>query len=78
MHTPKRNTFKIKKTALLLVAASGKDYVFDAIKKQYELILKYFDFQDMGQICVGNVNEKGDIAGREDLDKAYRLAQSLK
>ena len=78
LHTPKRNTFKIKKTALLLVATSGKDYVFDAIKSQYALILKYFDFQDMGQICVGRVKDKGDIADREELLQAFHLAQSIK
>ncbi|MDE6189956.1 MAG: flavodoxin family protein [Clostridia bacterium] len=77
LHTPKRNSFKVKKTALLLTAASSKDSVFDAIKQQYELILKYFDFQDVCQVFVGGVKDKGDIADREEIEKVYLLAKSL-
>ena len=60
-HTPMRKNFKIKKTALLLVAGSSKPCVFDAIVKQYELIVDYFHFEDKGRILVGGVNDKGAI-----------------
>ena len=63
-HTPMRKTFNIKNTALLLVAASSNQSVFDGIIRQYELIVDYFHFNDRGRVLVGGVNGKGDIVGR--------------
>ena len=77
IHTPTRKTFKIKSLALLLTAGSTKSSVFDAIAKQYELILDYFHFEDKGRIFVGGVNDKGAIAGREELGQAYALGKSI-
>lgn len=76
-HTPMRKNFKIKKTALLLVAGSSKPCVFDAIVRQYELIVDYFHFEDKGRILVGGVNDKGSITSREELDEAYKLGATL-
>lgn len=76
-HTPMRKNFKIKNTALLLVAGSSKPCVFDAIVKQYELIVDYFHFEDKGRVLVGGVNDKGAIAGREELEEAYLLGKNL-
>ncbi|MDE6604973.1 MAG: NAD(P)H-dependent oxidoreductase [Clostridia bacterium] len=76
-HTPMRKNFKIKNTAMLLVAGSSKPCVFDAIVRQYQLIVDYFHFEDKGMILVGGVNEKGAIADREELKQAYSLGESL-
>ena len=76
-HTPMRKNFKIKNTALLLVAGSSKPCVFDAIVKQYELIVDYFHFEDKGRVLVGGVNDKGAIVGREELKEAYLLGKKL-
>ena len=76
-HTPMRKSFNIKSLALLLVAGSSKPCVFDAIIKQYELILDYFHFEDKGRILVGGVNDKGAIAEREELTEAYNLGANL-
>ena len=76
-HTPMRKNFKIKSTALLLVAGSSKPCVFDAIVKQYELIVDYFHFEDKGRILVGGVNDKGAISNREELEQAYLLGKNL-
>ena len=76
-HTPMRKNFKIKNTALLLVAGSSKPCVFDAIVRQYELIVDYFHFEDKGRILVGGVNEKGAIADREELKDAYLLGTTV-
>ncbi|MDE6210857.1 MAG: NAD(P)H-dependent oxidoreductase [Clostridia bacterium] len=76
-HTPMRKNFKIKNTAMLLVAGSSKPCVFDAIVRQYQLIVDYFHFEDKGMILVGGVNEKGAIADREELKQAYLLGKSL-
>jgi multimeric flavodoxin WrbA len=77
-HTPMRKNFKIRKTALLLVAASSNESVFDGIIRQYQLIVEYFHFEDMGAICVEGVQGKGDIVGRKELDKAFELGASIK
>ena len=76
-HTPMRKNFKIKKTALLLVAGSSKPCVFDAIVRQYELIVDYFHFEDKGKVLVGGVNDKGAIAERKELQDAYNLGANL-
>ena len=76
-HTPMRKNFNIKSLALLLVAGSSKPCVFDAIIKQYELVLDYFHFEDKGRVLVGGVNERGAIADREELKEAYNLGASL-
>ena len=76
-HTPMRKNFKIKSTALLLVAGSSNPCVFDAIVRQYELIVDYFHFEDKGKILVGSVNEKGAIADREELQLAYKLGNDI-
>ncbi|MDE5654176.1 MAG: flavodoxin family protein [Clostridia bacterium] len=76
-HTPMRKNFKIKKTALLLVAGSSKPCVFDAIVRQYDLIVDYFHFEDKGKVLVGGVNDKGAIAERKELQDAYNLGANL-
>ncbi len=77
-HTPMRKDFNIKSLALLLVAGSSKPCVFDAIIKQYELILDYFHFEDKGRILVGGVNDRQSIADREELKQAYNLGLAIK
>lgn len=44
LHTPMRNEFSIKKLALLLVGAAELPELFDAIKLQYQLVLKFRAF----------------------------------
>lgn len=76
-HTPMRKNFNIKSLALLLVAGSTKPCVFDAIIKQYELIIDYFNFEDKGRALVGGVNDRGAIADRKELKEAYNLGANL-
>lgn len=77
LHTPLRNKFKIKKSVLLLVAASTVPTVFDAVKIQYQLILDFFKIENAGMILVSGVKDKGDINGNQALAEAYRLGNSL-
>ena len=78
LHAPVRNTFPIRKLGLLLVAATDIPRLFDPIVLQYELALDFFHLESIGIITVGGVKDKGDIAGSEALDKAYRLGLSVK
>ena len=73
LHTPMRDTFRVKKLALLLVAAATLPEVFDSINIQYELILNYFHMEDAGKVLVRGVKDKGDIKGNPALEEAFRL-----
>ena len=77
LHTPMRNTFAIKKLALLLVGAASLPNLFDPILMQYQMVLDFFHLQDCGKVLVRGVKEKGDIIGHPAMDEAYRLGQSI-
>lgn len=78
LHTPLRNTFKVKKLGLLLVAAATLPSVFDSIELQYQLVLDYFKLQDVGRILVAGVKDRGDIKGNQALVEAYQLGKQIK
>ncbi len=77
LHTPLRNTFKLQKLALLLVAAAVIPGVFDSIEVQYKLVLDFFKLEDSGKVLVRGVKNKGDIKGNKALDEAYKLGSSI-
>ena len=78
LHTPLRDSFKIKKLALLLVGAASLPDLFDAIKVQYQLILNFFHLEDAGMVLVRSVKDKGDIKNTKALEEAYQLGLSMK
>lgn len=77
LHTPKRDSFKLKKMALLLVAASTLPEVFDAIKLQYQMVLNFFKIKNAGMVLVRGVKNTGDIENTEALDEAFLLGASI-
>lgn len=77
LHTPMRNEFHIKKLALLLVGAASLPNLFDSIKLQYQLVLDFFQLENIGMVLVRGVKEKGDIEGNEALNKAFELGLSI-
>ena len=76
-HNPIRDTFHIKKMALLLVGAATLPELFDAILTEYNLGLKYFNIEDAGKVLVRGVKDKGDIKGTSFLEDAYQLGISI-
>lgn len=78
LHTPLRNEFHIKRTALLLVGASSLPELFDSVIVQYRLVLNYFNLQDAGMVLVRGVKDKGDIKGNKALKEAYALGMSIR
>ena len=76
-HNPIRDTFHIKKMALLLVGAATLPELFDAILTEYNLCLKFFNIEDAGKVLVRGVKDKGDIKGTRFLDDAYQLGTSI-
>lgn len=77
LHTPMRNSYQIKKLALILVGAATLPELFDAIKLQYRLVLNYFQLEDAGMVLVSGAKDKGDVKNTEGLEKAYELGISI-
>lgn len=77
LHTPMRNTFRIRKLALLLVGAAELPELFDAVLRQYQLICSFFHLEDAGTVLVRGVKEKGDILKTDALREAYALGASI-
>ena len=76
-HNPIRDTFQIKKMALLLVGAASLPELFDAILTEYNLCLKFFNIEDAGKVLVRGVKDKGDIKNTDALNEAYILGCSI-
>ena len=76
-HNPIRDTFHIKKMAILLVGAASLPELFDAILTEYNLCLKFFDIEDAGKVLVRGVKDKGNINNTDALNEAYTLGLSI-
>ena len=72
-HNPIRDSFHIKKMALLLVGAASLPELFDAILTEYNLCLRFFNIEDAGKVLVRGVKDKGDINNTDALNEAYTL-----
>ena len=75
LHNPIRNTFRVKRLALLSVCADTIPTVFDSILVMYRSVLDYFKLKDAGIVTVNGVSNPGDIAGNPALDKARELGE---
>ena len=76
-HNPIRDTFHIKKMALLLVGAASLPELFDSILSQYRLCINFFKLEDAGHVLVRGVKEKGDIKKSNALEEAYLLGLNI-
>ena len=76
-HNPIRDTFKIKKTSLLLVGAATLPELFDSILAQYQLCLNFFNLEDVGRVLVRGVKDKCDIKNTNALNEAFELGQNI-
>jgi multimeric flavodoxin WrbA len=76
-HNPIRDSFHIKKMALLLVGAASLPELFDAILTEYNLCLRFFNIEDAGKVLVRGVKDKGDIKNTDALNEAYILGCSI-
>jgi NAD(P)H-dependent FMN reductase len=76
-HNPIRDTFPIKKTALLLVGAATLPELFDSILTQYQPCQNFFKLEAAGRVLVRGVKDKGDIKNTHALNEAFELGQQL-
>lgn len=77
LHTPLRNTFHIKRACILLCGAASLPELFDAILKQYELALRFFDIEDAGHVLVRSVKDKGDVLKTDAIAEAKALGEQI-
>ena len=76
-HNPIRDSFRIKKMALLLVGAATLPELFDSILAQYRLCLNFFKLEDAGRVLVRGVKDKGDIQNTDALNEAFLLGTRI-
>ena len=76
-HNPIRDTFKIKKTAILLVGAATLPELFDSILVKYQLCLNFFKLEDAGRVLVRGVKNKGDINNTDALNEAFEFGEQI-
>ena len=76
-HNPLRDTFHIRKMGIMLVGAATLPELFDSILVQYRLCLNFFKIEDVGQVLVPGVKDKGDIKKSDALKKASDLGLNI-
>ena len=76
-HNPIRDTFHIKKAALILVGAASLPELFDSILTQYQLCLNFFHIEDAGRVLVRGAKEKGGVRDTKALEEAEALGQAV-
>ena len=60
----------------LLMAAEG--HGFDDVLTYYRHLIEHLRWQDLGQVLAGGNRNAGDIAGKPELEQAYRLGLSTR
>ena len=76
-HNPIRDTFHIRKAALLLVGAASLPELFDSILTQYQLCLNFVHIEDAGHVLVRGAKEKGGVRGTKALEEAEALGRAV-
>lgn len=76
-HNPIRDTFHIRKAALLLVGAASLPELFDSILTQYLLCLNFFHIEDAGHVLVRGAKEKGGVRGTKAMKEAEALGRAI-
>lgn len=76
-HNPIRDTFHIRKAALLLVGAASLPELFDSILTQYQLCLNFFHIEDAGHVLVRGTKEKGGVRGTKAMEEAEALGRAV-
>lgn len=77
-HNRIRDSFPIKKMALLLVGAATLPELFESILTQYRLCLNFFKLEDAGRVLVRGVKDKGYVQNTEAMQKAYELGLNIR
>jgi multimeric flavodoxin WrbA len=77
LHAPIRNTFSVKKLALVSVAGNDDPSIFHSLMEMYHTTRNYFHLEDGGVLTVPGVRTRAQLEGHPALDAAYELGQRL-
>ena len=76
-HNPVRERFPIRATAVLGVCADEPQRTFAPMLATFAAIEEYLGWQRLGEVTVCGVENRGDIAGNDGLQKARALGEKL-
>jgi multimeric flavodoxin WrbA len=77
LHNPVRDKFPIKASVLLSVCADTEEDTFIPSIAMYKAIGRYLGWEDKGIVTVCDVEKKGDITGRTELNLACELGKKV-
>ncbi len=77
LHNPIRNTFQVKKLALLAVGGNENPKIFRPLVDMYQITREYFHLEDGGVLTVPGVRDREDLTGHPALEKARALGEAL-
>ncbi|MDD2648242.1 MAG: flavodoxin family protein [Eubacteriales bacterium] len=77
LHSPIRNSFRVRRLCLLSVCADSRQSVFDSIITMYKSVLGYFSLEDGGIVTAPSVKDKGDILGRGEIAAARKVGEEI-
>ena len=77
LHNPIRKEFPIKKLGMIAVAGSSKPFMFDTVKRQFEIACSYLGFESIGMVTAGGMRELGDVDGTEFLQQAEAMGKGV-
>lgn len=63
------------RASALIMAAEG--YGFDDVTLYYDHLLEHLKWKNLGHVLAGGNGDAGDIKGKPDLEKAYKLGKSI-
>lgn len=73
----RKRDLKISESMLMVTAEDNDEDTFKSVIFNYNMLRKYFKWEDRGIITVGGVRKVGDINEKEALKAAYELGKSI-
>ena len=77
LHNPIRNSFRVKKLALVSVAGNDVPGIFDPLIRMYQTTREYFHLEDGGVLTVPGVRGAQDTLNHPALEQARALGAAL-
>jgi len=61
---------KVKETAMIVCGADNEADAFNAVVESYRHLIGFFEWKNLGEVIVMNVNDKGDVLNTDGLKRA--------
>jgi multimeric flavodoxin WrbA len=77
LHNPIRDSFRVKKLALVAVAGNTDPAIFHPLVEMYHTTRNYFRLEDGGVLTVPGVRTREQLMGHPALEDAFCLGKGL-